>query len=177
MNNLQDAFPHYTLQETLRFRMSAGNPLPEGYYEVIDYYGPNFENDDPTVTLRFLKLDWEEGSSVPIEHSLGAFKYDLDSPISDDNPKLTAKTTRLMPTLIIWKFLSEFLKSHPDYHQELRRRYEIEKAEALERAHIRIKEWPSSAPDMPITREHCTGRNDPCHCGSGKKFKKCCMTK
>lgn len=21
------------------------------------------------------------------------------------------------------------------------------------------------------------GRNDPCHCGSGKKYKKCCMTK
>lgn len=21
------------------------------------------------------------------------------------------------------------------------------------------------------------GRNDPCHCGSGKKFKKCCETK
>ena len=20
-----------------------------------------------------------------------------------------------------------------------------------------------------------TGRNDPCHCGSGKKYKKCCM--
>ena len=24
------------------------------------------------------------------------------------------------------------------------------------------------------TNEHNTGRNDPCHCGSGKKFKKCC---
>ena len=21
------------------------------------------------------------------------------------------------------------------------------------------------------------GRNDPCHCGSGKKYKKCCMAK
>jgi len=21
------------------------------------------------------------------------------------------------------------------------------------------------------------GRNDPCHCGSGKKYKKCCMNK
>jgi uncharacterized protein YecA (UPF0149 family) len=26
----------------------------------------------------------------------------------------------------------------------------------------------------PITREQRVGRNDPCPCGSGKKFKKCC---
>ena len=26
----------------------------------------------------------------------------------------------------------------------------------------------------PHTREHKEGRNDPCPCGSGKKFKKCC---
>lgn len=30
----------------------------------------------------------------------------------------------------------------------------------------------------PITRaEKKVGRNDPCPCGSGKKFKKCCMNK
>ncbi|WP_365977203.1 SEC-C metal-binding domain-containing protein [Thiobacillus sp.] len=25
------------------------------------------------------------------------------------------------------------------------------------------------------TREKKIGRNDPCHCGSGRKFKKCCL--
>ena len=25
-----------------------------------------------------------------------------------------------------------------------------------------------------ITNANKVGRNDPCHCGSGKKFKKCC---
>lgn len=29
----------------------------------------------------------------------------------------------------------------------------------------------------PITRKEKVGRNDPCPCGSGKKFKKCCMGK
>lgn len=28
---------------------------------------------------------------------------------------------------------------------------------------------------QPIVKEHHTGRNDPCPCGSGKKFKKCCI--
>lgn len=28
---------------------------------------------------------------------------------------------------------------------------------------------------IPYRNDHKTGRNDPCPCGSGKKFKKCCM--
>lgn len=27
---------------------------------------------------------------------------------------------------------------------------------------------------VTIRNENKIGRNDPCHCGSGKKFKKCC---
>lgn len=35
-------------------------------------------------------------------------------------------------------------------------------------------------PDMPVEqakRESDVGRNDPCPCGSGKKYKKCCGKK
>jgi hypothetical protein len=28
-----------------------------------------------------------------------------------------------------------------------------------------------------LLKEPIPGRNDPCHCGSGKKYKKCCLTK
>jgi preprotein translocase subunit SecA len=31
-----------------------------------------------------------------------------------------------------------------------------------------------SAPSQPVTKGKKTGRNDPCPCGSGKKYKKCC---
>ncbi len=34
--------------------------------------------------------------------------------------------------------------------------------------YARPKEKPFVAPDEP-------GRNDPCHCGSGKKYKRCCL--
>ena len=30
---------------------------------------------------------------------------------------------------------------------------------------------------MPDTTPHDLGRNDPCHCGSGKKYKRCCLGK
>ena len=32
-------------------------------------------------------------------------------------------------------------------------------------------------PSNPIQAGAKVGRNDPCPCGSGKKFKKCCMNK
>ncbi len=30
---------------------------------------------------------------------------------------------------------------------------------------------------MAETATHPPGRNDPCHCGSGKKYKRCCLSK
>ena len=29
-------------------------------------------------------------------------------------------------------------------------------------------------PSKPVTKKDKVGRNDPCPCGSGKKYKKCC---
>jgi len=34
-----------------------------------------------------------------------------------------------------------------------------------------------SSPAQPVTKSKKTGRNDPCPCGSGKKYKKCCGTR
>ncbi len=36
------------------------------------------------------------------------------------------------------------------------------------------REWRAS---KQVSVEHAPGRNDPCPCGSGKKYKKCCMLK
>ncbi len=35
-------------------------------------------------------------------------------------------------------------------------------------------EGPLPPPVEPIHAEKAVGRNDPCPCGSGKKYKKCC---
>lgn len=40
------------------------------------------------------------------------------------------------------------------------------------------KERLASMPKQPFIREEPrVGRNDPCPCGSGKKYKKCCLLK
>ena len=32
-------------------------------------------------------------------------------------------------------------------------------------------------PIEPIRKENKTGRNEPCPCGSGKKYKRCCLNR
>ncbi len=47
----------------------------------------------------------------------------------------------------------------------------MERSEALE------KRWPDSKPEpnQPIEALEEPGRNDPCPCGSGRKYKHCCI--
>jgi len=35
--------------------------------------------------------------------------------------------------------------------------------------------WVKDAKKVEINKESKLGRNDPCSCGSGKKFKHCCL--
>lgn len=40
-----------------------------------------------------------------------------------------------------------------------------------------LSTWPAFKQTAPKTRSNKVGRNDPCPCGSGKKYKKCCLTR
>ena len=173
MNNL-DAYPHYMLKENLQFTMSAGDPLPEGDYVVMEYYLPNEEKQGRLVALELLEVCWDEKTSRLTEYSLAILKYILDKPVSADNPQPypVSEKPELMNDVLA--FFSEFLSSHPDYTQTLSQRYEIQRTKEAKL----VETQPlSSEPQSPILRSQQTGRNDPCPCGSTKKFKKCCMGK
>ena len=43
-------------------------------------------------------------------------------------------------------------------------------ANAIMKADVKVNQRPVS---QPVISGNKVGRNDPCHCGSGKKFKKC----
>ena len=51
------------------------------------------------------------------------------------------------------------------------------RAERKKREQEIVSSDDSPMPDAPIEQAHSSGsigRNDPCSCGSGKKYKKCC---
>jgi len=49
-------------------------------------------------------------------------------------------------------------------------RYKEERTDLLSQAHSNTQQEQKT---QPITREKKAGRNDPCPCGSGKKYKQC----
>ena len=59
-----------------------------------------------------------------------------------------------------------------------RRGMSTEEVEAEEAALAKAKEERRKDPGKyQITADETVGRNDPCPCGSGKKYKKCCGAK
>ncbi|MGD8450660.1 MAG: SEC-C metal-binding domain-containing protein [Phycisphaerae bacterium] len=51
------------------------------------------------------------------------------------------------------------------------------KQEEKRRTQDIVSDDDAPIPDVPVEqakKEHTVGRNDPCPCGSGKKYKKCC---
>ncbi len=57
---------------------------------------------------------------------------------------------------------------HPDFYKQLLRRHE-----KLKKIYLNCRRKHYSPPQIVIERK--VGRNDPCPCGSGKKYKKCCL--
>jgi len=50
----------------------------------------------------------------------------------------------------------------------------IEQEERRQRLAISRRTGPAPAVNQPVVRDDKVGRNEPCPCGSGKKYKKCC---
>jgi preprotein translocase subunit SecA len=61
-------------------------------------------------------------------------------------------------------------------NDKLEKRYEKEQERKRQREAI-VSDDDAPIPDAPVERARAVdtpGRNDPCPCGSGKKYKKCC---
>jgi hypothetical protein len=70
---------------------------------------------------------------------------------------------------------SDFMAQRAEDLAEYMREEALED-EALEGDFDELEGNPSASHILPYVRvEAKVGRNDPCHCGSGKKYKKCCM--
>jgi len=80
------------------------------------------------------------------------------------------------PLYAACRMLQLELEEMDDWREELQQAEQISKRrmEAMETPPPRMPHFLSvtGSPQKNITRK--TGRNEPCPCGSGKKYKKCC---
>jgi hypothetical protein len=93
---------------------------------------------------------------------LGAIRYDLRTgrrTLESTAPGSSAKT--------VLQLTETLFKALPAIHDELNRRFRFMRgfADWLAQRRLEPRPAPAAAP----------GRNEPCPCGSGRKYKKCCL--
>jgi hypothetical protein len=113
--------------------------------------------DCDSVAVSFVPLDEEgkqSGKSAMLE-----IGYRSGKVTSSENGSLTQTPHQLFK--IFLEMYPDLLKRFSKRHKQLTELY---------------RTYRKSQPKAEIRAQQKAGRNDPCPCGSGKKFKKCCMT-
>lgn len=72
------------------------------------------------------------------------------------------------PPIPMAEIRSAIEEQHPDFYNQLKKRHE-----KLKKIYLNCRRKHYSPPQSVTDQK--VGRNDPCPCGSGKKYKKCCL--
>ena len=162
------------------------NGIPAGTYWLIESYCP-----DPDCDCRRVMLNVAEKRRPT--HFLASIGYGFDREAEDAGPYLDRLNDQCPYAGALLDLVEELALSDRRYVARLERHYDLVKSAAVDPAHpayetlreatenedgwlsVRAMEaWaddPAPAPGPPPRR---VGRNDPCPCGSGKKYKRCC---
>jgi hypothetical protein len=169
-------------------------PLPKNEYGFIEFYCNEKGCDCRRVMIRIMTPDSKE--------SLATINMGFESDRPDAGPFLDPLSPQSPYADTLMQCFLDEVNNDPAYLARLQRHYVMFK-EMLEghryrgRAFeapgsvVRTKQDPGQLPDLldalasgtqpdstPVRRpSKKIGRNDPCPCGSGKKYKKCCLTK
>jgi hypothetical protein len=145
------------------FRFRTG----EQEFLIEDLYCPNPECRCKEIHLLFLRVDPSSADKLSLDDH---FVCTLSLKGKSEIVELYAGTKAEAQ-----KVLVEWRKRYPDVLDTLSWRYsEIKKVgkRSLEHQYMGLLP-PASLPEK-TPRERKIGRNEPCPCGSGKKYKKCC---
>lgn len=159
-----DLFPIIAQKETLAVRV-AGESVPNGIYSFNEYYCDNLSCRCTTVILQAIYSDVnhpEKGQPI------ASINYDWKQPLSLKNPVLHEEESTSDMTEAAINVFRQALKEDKFYNQQVKEHFEMVKE------HVRVeKRLLSNTSNKPSK----FGRNNLCHCGSGKKYKKCCLKK
>ena len=141
---------------------------------VLAHRRPEFRQ--PTIDL-FLKLMEEKNKEFL---ALNALEFaQLKDPLIFERLKSLFKRELKENPVCTFRHIEEVYASPErdmDYHRDEEDPMEHFKPENLRRLKGLSEEWAGGL-EGPSPRVLKVGRNDPCPCGSGKKYKKCCWPK
>lgn len=150
-----------------------GSDLPQGPYAFLELYCCNPECECKEMRIEIVKqssmdLDYFETSEQPT----AVLKYEWESPLSEQNPKLSDDAYQSEWAMAARQAFIDYVQADPHYNQELAARFLLMKIEPD--AQLNHFDYPHT---KIVRKTPKLGRNDPCFCGSGKKYKKCCIDK
>jgi hypothetical protein len=131
-------------------------------YIIFEHYCPT-----PDCYCKKLVANIKEmgPDGEPVEKSAAVIEYNWSSEETSCDPMLLEES----PQTKIALDLLEVYKKH--IHQE-------EYLTRIQNQYNKVKELSlENPPEQAINPNRDIGRNDPCLCGSNKKFKKCCLNK
>ena len=145
--------------------ISVGNGmiLPEGYYAFLEFYCGN-----PTCDCKSGKFDMVEVNlqGEVLGNCIAEICYAWDTPFTKDNPYLPDYTSQSKLALAALQQFTKSLQNDIGQLEKIKSNYKMLKEYFVQNPH----QIPTN-----FEKQYKVGRNDPCPCGSGKKYKKCCI--
>jgi len=129
-------------------------------YACLEYYCDTAKYDCKTIFIDVLNVEEDKKG---IHRPLASIEYDWSSPETRCRPTLTEKSPKTQEASILLEAYTNFIHD-PEYLNRIKTSYNRVNILAAAKRRKGI-----------IYRGNKVGRNDPCTCASGKKFKKCCM--
>jgi hypothetical protein len=166
MVELNDLLPTAQWEDNWTFFGEHHEGLAKGdTYVVFEYYCDNPECDCQNLLAEVLKLDTNEKH---IKKSLALINYGWSSEEKKCYPVLSEDSPKDRLAYYLLDVYKKFIH-HPNYIERVQDHYARVKKLAYE------KQIQNQHQGKQTTSK--IGRNEPCICGSGKKYKKCCMNR
>jgi hypothetical protein len=138
--------------------------LGDEFWTVEEQYCVEAKCDCTEAVLCFLKYRDSDAKEIVGPNNPPTLRYDYCS-------RKVTKTLHWLETLPAPKELMKLIaQSEPSLHPGMELRHTLVKTLYIQRRVNQLK-------DLLPARSSKTGRNSPCRCGSGKKYKHCCLGK
>jgi hypothetical protein len=142
---------------------------------MVEYYCP-----DPACECQRVILAVVEEADP--DHSLASISYGFDREDEEAGPYIDPLNPQCSYAEQFLRLVEGLILSDPDYVARLERHYALVKQAAADPSHPAYRKLQKVVRDdaeifplpRPRKRTPRIGRNDPCPCGSGKKYKQCC---
>lgn len=155
MIRLNDLLPVSQHEEYWTISGSNHDGLPDdAKYVIIEYYCSNPACKCKSLVADILGVD---ANGVAIDKSLSIIDYDWSTKKLACQPQLNSESPKTELAHDLFEAYKTFI--HMDEYM------------------VRIKNQYSHVKILTMNKNIGMSRNAPCHCGSGKKYKRCCLGK